>query len=239
MIRSENRASGWRNILPRNGAKKQHGWKLSVRLTASVSNWTKLPRALTTMMPAALGVINDVFCSRHRGRGVKSVAFPCISGASRPHCTATRRSSLYIDLHDGYRRTTTSPARESWCVFYIIACAYTDKCPCALAMWCCSAVSFLYSCVLHVSQYIGFTEQSKRITKLLRALCSRSIHSTSCGVTMRWRCVTMQFIYFMHAVRKTLWIRSLKGSGLRCCSSCNRILGKLPRITRTILLTPN
>ena len=31
-----------------------------------------------------------------------------------------RMSSLYIGLHDAYRRTTTSQARESWCVFYII-----------------------------------------------------------------------------------------------------------------------
>ena len=40
-------------------------------------------------------------------------AHPCVSGLRRPHCTALRRSSLSIDLHDGYRRTT-SQARESW-----------------------------------------------------------------------------------------------------------------------------
>ena len=37
-------------------------------------------------------------------------------------CSYLRRSSLYIDLHDGFRRTTTSQARESWCVFLLFYC---------------------------------------------------------------------------------------------------------------------
>ena len=84
-------------------------------------------------------------------RGVQSVGFPCVSGASRN----LQRSSRHINSYDGYRRAT-SQARESWSEFYY-------ACPCAAAMWCYrSAVSFMYSWVLHVSQYIGFTEQCKR-----------------------------------------------------------------------------
>ena len=40
-------------------------------------------------------------CTGHRG--VQSVAFPYVSGASWPHCT---------DLHDGFRRTTKSRAKR-------------------------------------------------------------------------------------------------------------------------------
>ena len=66
------------------------------------------------------------------GRGVQSVAFPCGAkwkslGTRLTWCQLTvlysilRKSSLYVDLHDGYRRTTTSQVRESWCVYIILS----------------------------------------------------------------------------------------------------------------------
>ena len=73
-----------------------------------------------------------------------------------------RTSSLYIELHNGYRRTTTtSQAHENWSVFHIMVLILSYVCPRAPAMWyyrCAlsSTLSFMYSCVLHVSQYIGF-----------------------------------------------------------------------------------
>ena len=83
------------------------------------------------------------FTLRHVGRtGVQSLAFPCVSGVSRPHWTATCGGVtwLYIWL------TWWGPQNNN------------IVCPRAPAMWCyCSAVSFMYSCVLHVGQYIGFT----------------------------------------------------------------------------------
>ena len=76
------------------------------------------------------GTVHNVSChtimsysswSQHRGQRSSIDRF-----SLRKWCKPTalysklRMSSLYIDLHDAYRRTRTSQACESWRVYYII-----------------------------------------------------------------------------------------------------------------------
>ena len=108
---------------------------------------------------SAVSFIYTLLALNHRAQRSSMGRFPlCNLRTPSALYSNLRRSALYIDLHDGYRRTTTSQARESWSVLYIMLTILSYLCPRAPAMWCYrSAVSFMYSCVRHVSQYIGFT----------------------------------------------------------------------------------
>ena len=95
--------------------------------------------------------------SRRKAWGVQSVAFPWKWCKPTVLYSNLRRSSLYIDLHDGYHRTT-SQARESWCcVIYYGKVRNSSYCVLARLLYDVIVLTFMGSCVLHVSQYIGFT----------------------------------------------------------------------------------
>ena len=76
----------------------------------------------------------------NRAQRSKSIAFPCVSGVRRPGIRYT-----YIELHDGTK------ARESWSVLPYRNVHARLRCDVIVLLW-----SFMYSCVLHISQYVGF-----------------------------------------------------------------------------------
>ena len=113
---------------------------------------------------------------RGRGGGRGMLMFQIdlrISGASRPHCTATYGKVRYILTYMMGTAEQLNRRRTKADMFYImvIILSYiwprassetqgwvSEDGPRAPAMWCYrSAVSFMYSCVLRVSQSIGFT----------------------------------------------------------------------------------
>ena len=100
--------------------------------------------------------ITKTLRKEHRAQRSLIGRFPCVSGASRPHCTATCGGVRYILTYmmGTLQNNNITGARKLKCVLIILL----HVCPHSPAMWrYCSTVSFTYSCVRHVSQYIVFT----------------------------------------------------------------------------------